>query len=266
MLSRLKDAGLVWPTLLALPALALLIGLGSWQLNRLSWKEEILATVAARAKAPPLPHVETLGLACRSADEGLKHSCEYRRVRLEGRFEHTGERHVFAGAQGSGPKAEVGYWVFTPFLPSGGEAMSSIYVNRGFVPERLRAAPTRAEGQLAGNTEIVAQVRTREARPAFAGANDTTRNIYFVRNPSELSGGQHSSFHGAALLGNPLFYLEIVDGLPPGGYPRPLAASVSLPNRHLEYAVTWYGLALTLIGVYSAFARSRLVIGRVTPN
>ena len=47
---------------------------------------------------------------------------------------------------------------------------------------------------------------------------------------------------------------------PPGGLPRGGVTRLDLPNRHLEYALTWYGLALTLIGVYAAFAASRLRI------
>ena len=49
---------------------------------------------------------------------------------------------------------------------------------------------------------------------------------------------------------------------PPGGLPRGGVTRLDLPNRHLEYALTWYGLALTLIGVYGAFAASRLRLAR----
>lgn len=259
MLSRLRAADLLWPTLLVIPALAVLLGLGTWQMSRKAWKEEIIATIAARAEAPPVEQAQVTSLTCQPADDGLAQSCEYQRVRLKGRFDHDGERHVFAGAQGSGPQAEVGYWVFTPFLPAGDRSGGVTYVNRGFVPERLKAPGQRAAGQVAGDVEIVAQIRTRELRSRFAGANDPARNTYFVRNPAELAGGSAAAGNSAGrLIGNPLFYLELVQGAPPGGYPKPLAASISLPNRHLEYALTWYGLALTLVGVFAAFARGRL--------
>lgn len=255
MLSRLRQAGLVWPTILALGALAVLLSLGTWQLQRKAWKEEIVATVAARAKSAPFPYDRSFDQRCRLADAGLAASCEYLRLRLKGRFEHAGERHVFAGAQGSGSRAEVGYWVFTPFVPDG--APHWFYVNRGFVPERLKSAAGRGAGQVSGIVEIVAQLRTREPRPTFAAQNDAARNVYFVRDPAEFGGDLIEA--GNQRIGpHPVFYLEIVESEPPGGYPKPLAGTVNLPNRHLEYALTWYGLALTLIGVYIAFARARL--------
>lgn len=270
MLERMRAAGLVWPTLLSLTGLAVLVSLGNWQMSRKAWKEEVIATVAARAEAPALSPEATRELRCRRAGDGLAQSCEYLRVRLVGTFDHARERHVFAGPH----NGEIGYWVFTPFTPSGAGADSQarrpILVNRGFVSERLKSPSARAAGQIGDETEIVAHVRTREQRSWFSGENDPAKNVYFVRDPDELGMPTGATAHEGGpvpLLGAGSFYLEIVEGAPPGGFPKPLAGKIELPNRHLEYALTWYGLAITLIGVFIAFARSRLVrAGSETPK
>lgn len=263
MLQRMRTAGLLWPTLLSLAGFAVLVSLGNWQMSRKAWKEEVIATVTSRAGAPALSAEAARDLRCRRAEDGLAQSCEYLRVRVKGSFDHSGERHVFAGPHGG----EIGYWVFTPFVPAGagegaaGRARKPILVNRGFVPERLKSPSTRAAAQIAGETEIIAHVRTREQRSWFSGENDVAKNIYYVRDPGEL--GMPARPEGqdrgpVALLEGGPFYLELVEGAPPGGFPKPLAGKIELPNRHLEYALTWYGLALTLVGVFIAFARSRL--------
>jgi surfeit locus 1 family protein len=49
---------------------------------------------------------------------------------------------------------------------------------------------------------------------------------------------------------------ELDPGLP-GGFPKGGVTRLELPNRHLEYALTWYGLAAALVAVFAAFAVTR---------
>ena len=144
------------------------------------------------------------------------------------------------------------------------ETHSPILVNRGFVPDPLKEPVRRVKGQIEGETVIVAHVRGRQMRSWFDGTNDIAKNIYYVRDPKELGIRQfHKVGRFAHVATSGRFYLELVEGEPPGGYPKPLAGTIKIPNRHLEYALTWYGLALTLIGVYIAFAWGRLRGGGV---
>lgn len=248
-----RGARLVWPTLATLVALTVLIGLGGWQWQRKQWKEELIATIDARLKAPPIDAAAWRRLDCRPASAvGLAKSCEYIAVRLSGTFDHGNERHVFTGiAPGAaGSVGGQGYWVVTPFrLAGSGE---TIAVSRGFVPDIAKAPPTRAIGQIAGETTIVGLVRESEPRGLFTGANDPTGNIWFLRNPGELFAG-----HGVT-VSDPGHFVDLLSPVPPGGLPAPTAGRVAIPNRHLEYALTWWGLACTLISVYSAFAAGRL--------
>lgn len=81
---------LIWPSLLTLVGLVGLVALGLWQLQRLEWKEDLIARVEARAKAAPITLAEAIGLARQGTDPS------YYRVRVEGRFHHGKERYLYA--------------------------------------------------------------------------------------------------------------------------------------------------------------------------
>jgi cytochrome oxidase assembly protein ShyY1 len=83
-LQRLRAAGLVWPVALALPALALLVGLGTWQMQRKAWKEDLIAQIAARIHQPPVAFAEL--------EKRPPASLEYARARVRGTFRHEGEQ------------------------------------------------------------------------------------------------------------------------------------------------------------------------------
>jgi surfeit locus 1 family protein len=155
MLKPLREKGLLWPTLFTLASLALLIGLGTWQIQRKAWKDELIQTIKVRSTAAPLPPEAWSQLQCERSDRvGLKRSCDYTAVRLRGTFDHASERHVFASnSRQQGAIGGPGYWIFTPFRLS--DHQSWTLVNRGFVPQDRKDPATRADAQLAGEVEIV---------------------------------------------------------------------------------------------------------------
>jgi len=263
LLARLREARLILPLLLSVPVLAILIGLGNWQWQRKAWKQALLATIADRAAAAPLDWSELSRLECRApgeADPGL--SCQYLRARLDGTFDHARERHVFVALPpAAGFAGGAGYLVFTPFRPSG--AAYDIVVNRGFVPEALKSPDRRSPGQIAGPASIEGIVRRAQVRATFDARDDAARNTYFVRDPVEL--GLVPGETAGVSAGGPFaeaprrwFYLDLAAPAPPGGLPRPSPGPASLSNRHLEYALTWWGLAATFIAILAAFVRQRL--------
>jgi surfeit locus 1 family protein len=272
MPNPLSEKGLLWPTLFTLAGLALLIGLGTWQIQRKAWKDELIQTIKVRSTEAPLPPEAWSELQCERSDRvGLTRSCDYRAVRLRGTFDHASERHVFASiSRHQGGVGGPGYWIFTPFLLP--DRKTWTLVNRGFVPHDLKDPAKRADGQLAGEVEIVGLIRTGEVRRWFDGENDERADIWYVRDPLELLDATKTAARPGvdrgATVGAPdplAFYVDQVAPVPRGGLPLPLAATIDLPNRHLEYAITWYGLAATLIVVYAASSWSRLNRPRAAP-
>jgi surfeit locus 1 family protein len=257
LLTHMRDRGLALPLAATLAGLVILLALGSWQLQRRAWKEELIATMEARSAVAPLPPEAWSRLRCRPEREvGLEASCDYMTIRLRGTFDHGRERHVFISVprQSSGIGGP-GFWVFTPLRLEGGGA--EVYVNRGFVPETHKAPERRAAGQVGGAIEVTGLIRSAEPRGRFSGINDVRANIWYVRAPREFVGPDTTLPDRRQGPDPGDFYIDQTSPAPAGGLPLPLAGTLVLPNRHLEYALTWYGLAATLLAVFAAYARSR---------
>ena len=243
-LTRWRQAGLVWPSVLALAGFAVLIGLGSWQMSRKAWKEGLIAQIGARVHAAPVPLSEALR---QWHDKG---DVEYLHVRVSGRFLHARERHVFAVDERLGP----GFYVYTP-LETGKRQL--VLVNRGFVPSPLKEPAARPASQIEAEVTLAGLVRRPMPRGPFTPASEPARNMFYWPDyPNMLASALEA---GSADLTPVPFFIE-ADAEPAneGGFPRGGVTRLNLPNRHLEYALTWYGLALALIGVFAAFARTRL--------
>jgi surfeit locus 1 family protein len=241
MLGRLRKARLIWPTLWALAGLALLMGLGDWQMRRKVWKEDLIAKIAARVHAEPMP--------LQAVTLGGKGDLEYTHVSVRGRFLHDHERYLYAPAAG-GP----GWHVYTPLELAPG---SIVWINRGFVPDDRKAPAARPEGQVVGEVEVRGLIRMPQHKGLFTPENDLAHNLWYW---PDLPAMTASAFPGAPKTPATLPFSIDADAqpLPPGGLPRGGVTHLELPNRHLEYALTWYGLGATLVGVYLAFAVSRL--------
>jgi surfeit locus 1 family protein len=238
--------GLLVPAVLLFAAL---IGLGTWQVQRKAWKEGLIAELTARFAAPPQ------ALPPASAWQGLEPgSDEYRRVKFSANFDNAKEALVFAAATGFRPDVSgPGDWVFTPArLADGGIVM----VNRGFVPDERRDPNSRAGGAVSGPLAIVGALRWPDERHWFTPNDDPAHNLWFTRDPVAIA---------AAKAVGPVapFYVEQESPAPPGGLPQPGPLVVNLPDNHLQYAVTWYGLAAVLAGVFVSWAfTSRTATGR----
>ncbi len=189
----------MWLTAAALPVFVALLGLGAWQVQRLHWKESVIAERAARLAAPPVEVAD------------VTPALEFRRVRAVGAF--LADRTIFLEARTH--RGEAGFHAVTPLaLPGGG----TVLVDRGWV--RTRAAPPAA-----GTTTVEGIVRKGGKPSPWTPDNDPPRNVWFyVDAPS-----------------------YIATDPPP-----------ELANNHLQYAVTWYGLAAALAVVYGVFLVRRL--------
>jgi surfeit locus 1 family protein len=233
-----------WLSLL-LPAFVvfcILIGLGVWQIQRKAWKEGLIASLTERLAAPP----EALPPATRWPQLDQAED-EYHRVEFRAQFEPNREALVFASAAAFRPDVDgPGYWVFAPARLADG---SVVMVNRGFVPDGRQAPSSRLAGESSGPLDIVGTMRWPDARHWFTPADDPTHNLWFSRDPAAIA---------AAEKIGPVapFYVEQEAPVPPGGLPQPGKLVVSLPDNHLQYALTWFGLAAVLAAVTISFALS----------
>ena len=234
---------LLWPTVATLIALAILIGLGVWQIERLHWKLDLIATIQHRMVEPAAPVPTEEGWATLD----LK-ALEYRRLRLKGAFENDKELHYFT----QNDEGAAGYDVITPFaLRQGGVVL----VDRGFVPLDKKDPATRAQGQIEGPTSLIAVARAPQARGMFSNPDDVAKNIWYTRDPVTM-GAALKLAHVAP------FYVE-ADATPnPGGLPIGGRTQVTIRNEHLQYAITWFGLAAVLLVIYFSFHLSNGRIGR----
>ncbi len=230
--------GLAWFTLFTLAVLALLVGLGVWQLKRLAWKEGLIAEIETRAKGAPITLQEAIAVAREGRDPS------YYRVRVEGSFDHAKERHLYALSN----DGEPGWHVITPLNSVEGDL---VLIDRGFVPDSLRDPSSRAAGQLEGDVEVTGLVRLPETPGPFTPDNDPDTNRWFWR---DLSGMTYSMFPTATMDPAP-FFLEAEKSDVPGGWPEGGQTRLELPNNHLQYAITWFLLAGALVVIYLVYVR-----------
>jgi surfeit locus 1 family protein len=235
----MRTKGLFGFTALALAALAVLIGLGVWQLERLHWKEGLIAEIEARSRGVPV----TLAQALAIARQG--HDPNYYRVRVEGRFHHDKERYLFAQSLSDGTP---GWHVITPLETAGGDM---VLIDRGFVSDALKDPSSRASGQVEDAITVTGIVRSPEIQGNFVPDNEPEANRWFWR---DLGAMARSMFPEGTVELAP-FYLDAEKSDVPGGWPEGGQTRLEVPNNHLQYAITWFLLALGLLVIYAVYVR-----------
>ncbi len=236
---------LLWPTLISLPILVLCLALSVWQMERREWKRDILDRIAANQSAAPIALDALL-----SGGDPLRR--EYGKVAVSGTFLHEKEFHLAARSRGN----DVGIQIVTPLRTDKGQI---VLFDRGWVPSEKKDPAKRAEGQAAGPVQLVGVVRRTQVQRQFAPDNVPDRNVWFtvdVPLMRKLAGGRPDP----AL---DMFFLEADASPNPGGLPIGGQTQLDIPNDHLQYALTWFLLALALSGVYLSYHWEN---GRLTVN
>lgn len=242
---RKHRSGVLDAMVFALAGVVILCGLGAWQLDRKAWKEDLIARLNARlARAPQ-------DLPPRASWPELNEDGEeFRRVAFPAEFLDGEEALVYTAGSPLRPDVKgPGYWVFAPARLPGG---SIVIVNRGFVPADRKDPAERGGGVPHGIVDVVGVMRWPEARGMFTPADDSKKNIWYLRDSKAIA--DFKKWATAAP-----FYIDQEEPVPPGGLPKPGKLEVHLPDNHLQYAITWFGLALALAGVYVVWLARRLV-------
>jgi len=241
--ARRLRSDLVLPALLALAAIVTFIGLGTWQVQRKAWKEALIESLEQRLSAPPvdLPSRERWAKLDPAKDE-------FRHVKFSAAFVPTAEALVYTS--GSALRRDVsgpGYWVFAPAqLTTGG----IVVINRGFVPEGRQDPATRAVATVTGTADFVGVMRWPESRGVFSAKDDPAHNLWFTRDPAGIATAK-----GWGEVAP--FYVELESPQPSGGLPRAGPLTATLRNEHLQYAITWYGLASVVAVMFAYWLRGR---------
>jgi cytochrome oxidase assembly protein ShyY1 len=237
---RAALGGLALPVLFALVALLLFIGLGTWQLDRKSWKEALIATLTERARAAPVDLPDAANWpTMNQADD------EFRRVSFRAEFLPGREAVVYSSGSALRPDAKTpGYFVFAPARTPGG---AMVVINRGFSPDARARAPDSPKPP--GMIEMVGALRWPERAGWFVPEHDEADDTWFARNHAAMAAHNEWGFAGP-------FYVELERPAPPGGVPQPGPLKVNLRNEHLQYAITWYGLAAVVVVMFGFWLRA----------
>ncbi len=234
MKTQTPHRSLFWPSLWAGAGLVLLLGLGTWQLQRLQWKEALIAARESGLHAAPAALPRSLDAA---------RALELHPVRATGQFRN--DRELYLNLESA--RGEAGFHIVTPLLLADGE---TLLVDRGFVPTDHKAPESRAASESAGTLTVTGLVRIpSEGKPSwFTPDNDPARNSWFFVDVAAMG--------KAAGVDQVLpFYIDADASPNPGGLPQGGQTLTDLPNNHLQYAITWYALAVALIAIYIRFAR-----------
>ena len=219
----------VTPAVATTIGIVILIGLGIWQVQRLHWKEGLLARIAALQSAPPQPLDGVLRRAANDPD------IDYVRVRATcPDIETAPYLRLYSVKDG------YAGWRIIAACPLTGGSYGAILVDRGFLDQRLKLTV----GQTL-STPIVGILRRGDTRNFVTPRNDPAQNLWYGRDIAAMARALGVSKPAPT-------YLMLEQPAPPPGGPVIAPLPSDIPNNHLQYAITWFGLALALAGVYAA--------------
>jgi cytochrome oxidase assembly protein ShyY1 len=242
--TRRGVAGLGIFTLLTL---ALLIGLGVWQLQRRTEKHALIAQLTERLAAAPaaLPSLAQWSALTPGRDE-------FRRVRFSATYEPRPDAMVYSS--GSAIRDDVsgpGTWAFLPARLPGGE---TVVINTGFVQNTMqdRGQQDRAVARLVTGAPVTltGYIRFPESAGVLTPRENIAKRLWFTRD--------HLAIARALGWGEVApFYIDLETPAPESGIPKPGPLEVHLKDDHLQYAITWFGLAGAVVIAFGVWLRGQ---------
>lgn len=230
---------------------AVCIGLGLWQLQRRVEKHALVAALDERLAAAPeaLPPPAQWSALTPASDE-------FRRVSFLASYPRLPDAMVYSS--GSAVRSDIsgpGTWAFLPAQLPGGE---TVVVNTGFVQNTMqdRAQEDRAVGRLITGqpVKLTGYLRFPEAAGALTPREDAVKRLWFTRDHPAMARALGWTADGTMLAP---FYVDLESPVPDSGIPKPGALSVHLKDDHLQYAVTWFGLAAVMAIAFAVWWRAQ---------
>lgn len=214
---------LILPLVFGIVGTAILVSLGNWQMRRMAEKEAFLAAIDARIGDAPV------AIPASPDPVGDK----FLAARVTGRLTQE-ELHFLVSVK----KVGAGYRIVSAFETDEGRR---VMVDRGFVPTPDKEAPRHV-----GPATVTGNLHWPDERDSYTPENDVAGNIWFAREVPQMA---------EALGTEPILIIaREVSENDPGVTPLPLDSS-GIPNDHLEYVVTWYGLAIVWVAMTLYYLR-----------
>ncbi len=212
--------------------------LGVWQIKRLDWKTNLIDKLSQRQEQ------ETTDLSDMNLQNIDLQEWEYRKVLIEGEYLHDKEMHLYAGPRNI--RGKPGYMLLTPLRKKDGQI---IIINRGWIPESVKLQEERLHTIVTG-TQIIEGTILKSEKQSFAiPDNDKKSNIWFYINIPEIN--DHIN------ISNTVDDLFIMRKYYDEALPIGKMVGKEIYNQHLQYAITWFALAFSILVIYliSSFKR-----------
>jgi surfeit locus 1 family protein len=229
-----------------LAMVALFIGLGVWQLQRRVWKHALIAALTERLAAAPVPLPPPSQWGALTPDND-----EFRRVQFSATYQALPDAMVFGS--GSAVRPDVsgpGTWAFIPARLASGE---TVVVNAGFVQNTMqdRGQQDRAIKPLVTGEPVMLSgyIRFPEEAGVLTPAENPAKRLWFTRD--HLAMARVLGWGGTVAP----FYIDLEQPVLPSGIPKPGPLDVHLRDEHLQYAITWFGLAIAVIIAFVVWLR-----------
>jgi cytochrome oxidase assembly protein ShyY1 len=231
--------------------LALFIGLGVWQLQRRVEKHALIAALTERLAAAPeaLPPSSQWSALSPAVDE-------FRRVHLTATYAPLPDAMVYSS--GSAVRTDIsgpGTWAFLPARLPGGE---TVVINAGFVENTMqdRGQQDRVVSRLVTNAPVMltGYLRFPEKAGLLTPAENLSKRLWFTRDHVAMARQLGWDMPGATLAP---FYIDLELPVPQSGIPKPGPLDVHLKDDHMQYAITWFGLAGAVVIAFGVWWRAQ---------
>ena len=204
--------------------IVLFCSLGTWQLYRLDWKENLINEIREGLNSTPVKYSHSLNKS-------------YQRVYLKGEYDFNYQIYLYSLNE----KGQPGYDVITPFKTS---QSKNVLINRGWISKEKKEKPVI---NFTEKSRIQGLLKKQGKKNIFKPKNDVKNNIWFSLNINQIQNFTGKNFS------NHVVYLED-DSI---NVPLPKKISIDLPNNHLKYAITWYSISISILLYFLYFRRSQ---------
>ena len=204
--------------------ITLFCSLGTWQLYRLQWKQDLISQIDQGLKSTPIKYSNKI-------------INDYQRVVLEGKYDFKNQIYLYS----LNSKGQPGFDVITPFQTIDNE---NILINRGWINKEMKNNP---EINLEKKNKIQGLLRKIVKKNIFKPENDIKKNFWFYINLNEIKEITGKNFS------NYVIFLEdeIIN------LPIPKKITIAVPNNHLKYAITWYSISISILFYFLYFRRQQ---------